>query len=186
MIVLGIESTCDETAAAVVRDGREVLAPCVASSADVHERYGGVFPELACRRHIDAIVPVIEGALEKAGVGPEEIRKPEVFYRYLPKDIKLPLPDGYYGHLHNIYIHYGAECGVPAALALTAARARAPRCPPGTRNRAGTGRTLARTATRARRRSLRCTRARTPARRGARGRMEDGKLRRSTGRQHSR
>ncbi len=55
------------------------------------------------------------------GVGPEEIRKPAVFYAYLPKDIPLPLPDGYYGHLHNIYIHYAAECGVPAALFLTAA-----------------------------------------------------------------
>ena len=55
------------------------------------------------------------------GVGPEEIRKPQVFYAYLPKDIRLPLPDGYYGHLHSIYIHYAAECGVPAAIFLTAA-----------------------------------------------------------------
>ncbi len=55
------------------------------------------------------------------GVGPEEIRKPAVFYAYLPADIRRPLPDGYYGHLHNIYIHYAAECGIPAALALTAA-----------------------------------------------------------------
>lgn len=55
------------------------------------------------------------------GVGPEQIRKPAVFYAYLPADIPLPLPVGYYGHLHNIYIHYAAECGVPAALALTAA-----------------------------------------------------------------
>jgi putative inorganic carbon (HCO3(-)) transporter len=55
------------------------------------------------------------------GVGPEEIRKPQVFYAYLPKDIQLPLPDGYYGHLHSIYIHYAAECGVPAAIFLTSA-----------------------------------------------------------------
>ncbi|HWE51048.1 MAG TPA: O-antigen ligase family protein [Bryobacteraceae bacterium] len=55
------------------------------------------------------------------GVGPEEIRKPQVFYAYLPKDIRLPLPDGYYGHLHSIYIHYAAECGVPAAIFLTGA-----------------------------------------------------------------
>lgn len=55
------------------------------------------------------------------GVGPEEIRKPAVFYSYLPKDIRLPLPDGYYGHLHSIYIHYAAECGLPAAVFLTAA-----------------------------------------------------------------
>src|SRR5579863_228603 len=55
------------------------------------------------------------------GVGPEEIRKPAVFFAYLPADVPLPLPEGYYGHLHSIYIHYAAECGVPAALFLTAA-----------------------------------------------------------------
>jgi putative inorganic carbon (HCO3(-)) transporter len=55
------------------------------------------------------------------GVGPEEIRKPAVFYAYLPADIPRPLPDGDYQHLHSIYIHYAAECGVPAALFLTAA-----------------------------------------------------------------
>jgi putative inorganic carbon (HCO3(-)) transporter len=55
------------------------------------------------------------------GVGPEEIRKREVFLAYLPSDVHLPLPEGDYEHLHNIYIHYAAECGVPAALFLTAA-----------------------------------------------------------------
>jgi O-antigen ligase len=55
------------------------------------------------------------------GVGPEMIRKPEVFFAYLPKDIPQPLPDGFYEHLHNIYIHYAAECGIPATLALLAA-----------------------------------------------------------------
>jgi O-antigen ligase len=55
------------------------------------------------------------------GVGPEMIRKPEVFFAYLPKDVELPLPGGFYEHLHNIYIHYAAECGVPATLALVAA-----------------------------------------------------------------
>jgi O-antigen ligase len=55
------------------------------------------------------------------GVGPEQITKPAVFFQYMPRDIHLPLPSGYYGHLHNIYIHYAAECGLPAALALTAA-----------------------------------------------------------------
>ena len=55
------------------------------------------------------------------GVGPEEIRKKAVFDAYLPADIHYPLPEGNYQHLHNIYIHYAAECGVPAALFLTAA-----------------------------------------------------------------
>lgn len=73
MIVLGIESTCDETGAAIVKDGREILSNVLASSADLHEKYGGVFPELACRRHIDAILPVIDEAMEKANVSPEMI-----------------------------------------------------------------------------------------------------------------
>ena len=55
------------------------------------------------------------------GVGPEEIRKDAVFKAYLPADIHPPLPDGDYQHLHSIYIHYAAECGLPAALFLTAA-----------------------------------------------------------------
>ena len=55
------------------------------------------------------------------GVGPEEIRKPQVFNAYLPADIHPPLPPGDYQHLHSIYIHYAAECGLPAALFLTAA-----------------------------------------------------------------
>lgn len=73
MIILGIESTCDETGASVVKDGKVILSNIVASSADVHEKYGGVFPELACRRHIDAIIPVVDEALRVAGVRPEEI-----------------------------------------------------------------------------------------------------------------
>ena len=55
------------------------------------------------------------------GVGPEEISKKEIFFAYLPKDIPLPLPPGFYQHLHSIYIHYAAERGIPAALFLTGA-----------------------------------------------------------------
>jgi N6-L-threonylcarbamoyladenine synthase len=67
MIILGIESTCDETGASLVQDGRIILSNVIASSADIHERYGGVFPELACRRHLDAIIPVIEEAMRGSG-----------------------------------------------------------------------------------------------------------------------
>lgn len=73
MYVLGIESTCDETSAAIVRDGKEILSQETSSSADVHRLYGGVFPEMACRRHIDAILPVIACALEKAGITPNDL-----------------------------------------------------------------------------------------------------------------
>lgn len=60
MIVLGIESSCDETAAAITRDGREVLSDVIYSQADIHSKYGGVVPEIASRRHIEKILYVIE------------------------------------------------------------------------------------------------------------------------------
>jgi len=68
MVVLGIESSCDETAAAVLADGRRILSSVVASQDDVHAPYGGVVPELASRRHIEVIVPVVERALADASV----------------------------------------------------------------------------------------------------------------------
>jgi len=64
MRVLAIETSCDETAAAVVEDGRCILANIVASQADLHARYGGIVPEVASRKHLENIVPVIEAALE--------------------------------------------------------------------------------------------------------------------------
>src|SRR5437762_3074484 len=68
MIVLGIETSCDETAAAVLDGGRKVLGSVVASQDDVHAPYGGVVPELASRRHLEVIVPVIRQALAEAGM----------------------------------------------------------------------------------------------------------------------
>src|SRR6266704_6417820 len=69
MIVLGIETSCDETAAAVLDGGRKILSNIVASQDDVHGPYGGIVPELASRRHIEGIVPVIRRALATAGSG---------------------------------------------------------------------------------------------------------------------
>jgi N6-L-threonylcarbamoyladenine synthase len=66
--ILGIETSCDETAAAVVRDGKEILSNVVASQQRLHEQYGGVVPEVACRAHIEAITPVIEQAMAQAGL----------------------------------------------------------------------------------------------------------------------
>jgi N6-L-threonylcarbamoyladenine synthase len=68
MLVLGIESTCDETACAVVRDGQTILSNVVASQIDLHREFGGVVPELACRRHIDVVIPVLDEALKEANV----------------------------------------------------------------------------------------------------------------------
>jgi N6-L-threonylcarbamoyladenine synthase len=73
MLILCIESSCDETAAAVIRDGREMLSNVVASQFDVHARYGGVVPELASRKHVEAICVVINSALEEAGVTVDQI-----------------------------------------------------------------------------------------------------------------
>jgi N6-L-threonylcarbamoyladenine synthase len=69
--VLGIETSCDETAAAVVRDGRRALSDVVATQVELHRKWGGVVPELASRNHVMQVMPVIDEALSRAGVGPE-------------------------------------------------------------------------------------------------------------------
>lgn len=66
MLVLGIESSCDETAAAVVRDGTKILSSVIASQIDLHQPYGGVVPELASREHLDKIGPIVDEALNRA------------------------------------------------------------------------------------------------------------------------
>jgi len=73
MKVLGIESSCDETAAAVVDDGRYILSNIVTSQIDIHERYGGVVPEVASRQHILAVIPVIERAMKEPGLTWQDI-----------------------------------------------------------------------------------------------------------------
>src|SRR5271169_4126815 len=66
--ILGIESSCDETAAAVVVDGREILSSVVASQIDIHRKYGGVVPELASREHLRRIVPIVREAASAANL----------------------------------------------------------------------------------------------------------------------
>jgi N6-L-threonylcarbamoyladenine synthase len=73
MLVLGIETTCDETACSIVKDGKQILSNVIASQHDIHSKYGGVFPELACRRHVDVILPVITQALEEANVVQDQV-----------------------------------------------------------------------------------------------------------------
>jgi N6-L-threonylcarbamoyladenine synthase len=73
MLVLGIETSCDETAAGVVADGRRLLANVVASQANVHARYGGVVPEVASRHHLEAMLPVVRAALSEAGCRPPDL-----------------------------------------------------------------------------------------------------------------
>lgn len=80
ILILGIESSCDETAAAVVKNGREILSNVINSQIDIHKKYGGVVPEIASRCHIEAVNAVIDEALEKAGVGFDEIDAIAVTY----------------------------------------------------------------------------------------------------------
>ena len=80
MNILAIESSCDETAVAIVRDGREVLTDCIASQVALHREYGGVVPEIASRKHIEAIYGLADQALENAGLTREEIDAVAVTY----------------------------------------------------------------------------------------------------------
>ena len=73
VIILGIETSCDETAAAVVADGREVLSSVVASQTKLHEKYGGVVPEIASRAHVEKIYPVIKEAIDRARITKDRI-----------------------------------------------------------------------------------------------------------------
>ena len=71
--ILAIESSCDETAAAVIDGGRDVLADCIASQIDFHKRFGGVVPEIASRKHTEAIVPTVMYTMEQAGLGFDDL-----------------------------------------------------------------------------------------------------------------
>jgi len=73
MLILGIESSCDETAAALVKEGKIILSNVIASQVAVHRKYGGVVPELASRHHLENIVPIVEEAFAEAGLTPAEI-----------------------------------------------------------------------------------------------------------------
>ena len=80
MNILAFESSCDETAVAVVRDGRQVLSDAILSQADMHALYGGVVPEIASRKHVEAIAGLTDQALAEAGVGRSDIDAVAVTY----------------------------------------------------------------------------------------------------------
>ena len=73
MIVLGVETSCDETAVAIVKDGKEVIASVVYSQIDIFEKYGGVIPEVASRKHIQKITVVFDDCLKQANMTPQDI-----------------------------------------------------------------------------------------------------------------
>ncbi len=136
--ILGIESSCDETAAAVVADGRTVLSNVIASQTDIHRKYGGVVPELASREHLRRIVPVVREALEQAGLtltgvdafaatrGPGLIGSLLVGYTYgqvLAMSLGKPLvPVNHLeGHVHAVFLEaqlHGHEPELPAVCLI--------------------------------------------------------------------
>ena len=81
MKILGIETSCDETSAAVVEDGRRVLSCVVATQVEIHRKYGGVVPEIASRAHLEALVPVVAEALEQARMGAGDVDAVAAVYR---------------------------------------------------------------------------------------------------------
>lgn len=121
MIILGIETSCDETAAAVVEDGSSILASVVSSQVKIHRRYGGVVPELASRKHIEAIVTVVDEALSEAGLPLKDIdavavtRGPGLvgallvgfsFAKSLAFALKIPWVGVNHleGHIHSVFL----------------------------------------------------------------------------------
>ena len=80
MNILAVESSCDETAVAIVRDGRQVLTDCIASQVPLHRIYGGVVPEIASRKHIEAIYGLADQALKEAGLSRKDLDAIAVTY----------------------------------------------------------------------------------------------------------
>ena len=135
--ILGIESSCDETAAAVVVDGREILSSVVSSQLDIHRKYGGVVPELASREHLRQIVPVVREALLQAGLdfadidavgvtqGPGLVGSLLVGVTYgkvLATELDKPLISVNHleGHVHAVFLeaHLGAKTPELPAICL--------------------------------------------------------------------
>ncbi len=73
MITLGIESSCDDTSVAVVKDGIDILSSIISSQIEIHKRFGGVVPEVASRKHLEAILPLLNQAIEKAGIALDDV-----------------------------------------------------------------------------------------------------------------
>ena len=79
-IIIGIETSCDETSIAVVKNGRDIMSNIISSQIDLHEKYGGVVPEVASRRHVELIIPVLDEAIKSAGIDKSQIDGVAVTY----------------------------------------------------------------------------------------------------------
>ncbi|MBN4053158.1 tRNA (adenosine(37)-N6)-threonylcarbamoyltransferase complex transferase subunit TsaD, partial [bacterium AH-315-L15] len=124
MIIVGIESSCDETAVAVLKDGKTILSDLLSSQIDLHEKYGGVVPELACRRHIEVIGLLFNEALDVADISIDQIDALAVtvgpglvgallvgvsFAKSLAYALEVPLLPVHHleGHINAVYIEHG-------------------------------------------------------------------------------
>lgn len=128
--ILGIESSCDETAAAIVADGARILANVVSSQVDLHARYGGVVPELASRAHVEKIVPVVREAFAQAGLGYGDVDAIAVtqgpgligsllvgvtFAKAMAWSLRKPLIgiNHLEGHIHAVLLEHRQKDGAP-------------------------------------------------------------------------
>src|ERR1700737_3603503 len=133
--ILGIESSCDETAAAIVADGRDILSSVVASQMDIHRKYGGVVPELASREHLRQIVPVVREALAQAALSFDDIDAIGVtqgpgligsllvgvtYGKVLAMELNKPLvPVNHLeGHVHAVFLEAHLNGGAPELPAV--------------------------------------------------------------------
>ena len=133
--ILGIETSCDETAAAVVEDGSAILSNVIASQVDLHAQYGGVYPELASRAHVEAIVPVVEKSLQQAHVAWQDLDAVAVTYgpglpgsllvglnfakgAALGRGLPLVPVNHLEGHLYAHWLKTGAEGAADGQLAF--------------------------------------------------------------------
>lgn len=118
MVILGIETSCDETAASVVRDGKEMLSNVIASSMDLHTMYGGVVPEIAARSHIESIIPVIDQALAEAfgQSKTENNTSPSTSYQLPTSNFDL------WSNIDGIAVTYGAGLGGSLLVGVMTAR----------------------------------------------------------------
>lgn len=146
MLILGIESTCDETAAAVVRDGADVLSSTVATQFELHEKFRGVVPEIASRAHIQNVVPVITEACEAAGVRLADVDAVAVAHcpgligslligvtaaKTLAWSLGKPLVavDHVQAHLYSVMLREGARGAAPLVDRASLARRPSPVAP---------------------------------------------------------
>jgi N6-L-threonylcarbamoyladenine synthase len=120
MKVLGIESSCDETAASVVEDGKRLLSNVVASSMDLHVKYGGVVPEIAARSHIEAITPVIDQALREAFEGRQSSVTSQTHQE--TGDKRQKTQSDYWDQIDAIAVTYGAGLGGSLLIGVMTAR----------------------------------------------------------------